>query len=116
MNRDFLRREWGAVTFVLTVVLGGLVVLTSLLIKAAGAPPAPPPSPCPSVTPIVVQLTPRPAVSGRSPGAASPRVSPSPPVALPSVPYGCPQPSVIVQTPPPTATPSAARPSPSPPT
>ena len=39
MNRSFLRREWGAVTFVVTVLLGIIIVPIALV---AGNHPPPP--------------------------------------------------------------------------
>ncbi len=92
MNRKILKHEWGAVTFIGTVVLGGLAVLVALLIKAIGPSTAAVSPPCPRVTPIVV------------PANASPP-------ALPSVPFGCPEPSIVVQTPSPSP---SASPAPSP--
>ena len=37
MNWSFVRREWGAVTFVITVLIGVLVVPTALIIEGQGS-------------------------------------------------------------------------------
>lgn len=66
MNRSFIVREWGAVTFVLTVLLGIVIVPIALIV---GNKPPPPPA----------LATPTPTVSA----SASPASSPSP-VASPS--------------------------------
>jgi hypothetical protein len=100
LNRNFFGHEWGAVAFVGTIILGGFAVLVALLVKAATATPLPGLAPCPKFTPIVIQATPTP-----SPGASP---SATPPVALPSVLFGCPEPSVVVQTPTPSPAPSAS--------
>ncbi|MGH7609725.1 MAG: hypothetical protein ACREOD_07325 [Candidatus Dormibacteria bacterium] len=112
MNRGLFRREWGAVTFIGTVLLGGLAVLVALVIKAISPSPVPATPPCPQSTPIVIHLQPTPS------GAAA---SPTPTISLPSVPFGCPTVAVVVRTPTPSpsATPSASprqspKPSPSP--
>ncbi|MBJ7601893.1 MAG: hypothetical protein JF888_01635 [Candidatus Dormibacteraeota bacterium] len=47
MNRSFLIREWGAVTFVVTVLIGLIVVPVALYFgnqSGAGSAPAPTPS------------------------------------------------------------------------
>jgi hypothetical protein len=49
VNRSFLAREWGAVTFVVTVLLGILIVPIALI---AGNKPPPPPA-LPNATPSV---------------------------------------------------------------
>lgn len=63
MNRSFLTREWGAVTFVLTVLLGILIVPIALVI---GNKPPPPPA--------LPNVSPTPTVSA----SASPAPTPSP--------------------------------------
>ena len=45
MNWEFVRREWGAVTFVLTVLLGLIVVPVALYLGNQSAPAAPLPTP-----------------------------------------------------------------------
>lgn len=65
MNRSFLVREWGAVTFVLTVVVGILIVPIALIV--GNKPPPPPALPNPT-----------PSVSASASPAASPSASPSP--------------------------------------
>lgn len=63
MNRSFLVREWGAVTFVVTVLVGILVVPIALVV---GNKPPPPPA-LPNATPTV-----------SAPASPSPSPSPSP--------------------------------------
>ena len=53
-----LWREWGAVTFVVTVVVGAIAVAISLIVAGAHAPPTPTLAACPSYTPYVVTATP----------------------------------------------------------
>lgn len=65
MNRSFLVREWGAVTFVLTVLVGIVIVPIALIV--GNKPPPPPALPNPS-----------PSVSASASPAASPSASPSP--------------------------------------
>jgi len=61
VNRSFLVREWGAVTFVLTVVVGILIVPIALIVGNKPPPPPALPNPTPSVS-----------------APASPAASPSP--------------------------------------
>ncbi len=63
MNRRFLRHEWGAVTFIGTVLLGGLAVLVALVVRAVSPTAVPPTPPCPRSTPIVIHLQPTPSGS-----------------------------------------------------
>jgi hypothetical protein len=65
VNRSFLVREWGAVTFVLTVLVGVVIVPIALIV--GNKPPPPPALPNPS-----------PSVSASASPAASPSASPSP--------------------------------------
>jgi hypothetical protein len=65
VNRSFLVREWGAVTFVLTVLVGIVIVPIALIV--GNKPPPPPALPNPS-----------PSVSASASPAASPSASPSP--------------------------------------
>ncbi|TMC10599.1 MAG: hypothetical protein E6J41_07900 [Chloroflexi bacterium] len=65
MNRSFLVREWGAVTFVLTVLVGIVIVPIALIV--GNKPPPPPALPNPS-----------PSVSASASPAATPSASPSP--------------------------------------
>jgi hypothetical protein len=87
MNRDFMRREWGAVTFVGTVLLGGLAVLVALVVKAASPTAIPIAPPCPRTTAVVIQAQ------------ASPAASATPTISIKSVPFGCPTAQVVVKTP-----------------
>ena len=64
MNRSFFLREWGAVTFVLTVFLGLIVVPIALVL---GNHPAPT---------VSINTTPSPTVSASA--SPSPAASPSP--------------------------------------
>ena len=50
MNRSFLVREWGAVTFVLTVLVGILIVPIALILGNKPPPPPALPNPSPSVS------------------------------------------------------------------
>jgi hypothetical protein len=95
LNRNFIRKEWGAVTFVGTVVLGGIAVLVALIVKAASPTAVPATQPCPKSTPIVIQAQ------------ASPNASPTPKISLPTVPFGCPTVAVVVKTPTPSSSPTA---------
>ncbi|MDQ6636782.1 MAG: hypothetical protein M3Y62_03235 [Candidatus Dormibacteraeota bacterium] len=72
MNRSFLIREWGAVTFVVTVLIGLIVVPVALYFgnqSGAGSAPAPTPSVTASASPPVAAS---PAASAR------PSASPTP--------------------------------------
>jgi hypothetical protein len=79
VNWQFVRREWGAVTFVLTVIVGMIIVPLALFFTNQ--------APTPVATPIIATPTPvaSPAASGaRSPSpsattspSASPTASPS---------------------------------------
>ncbi|MHB8393273.1 MAG: hypothetical protein ACYDC5_01945 [Candidatus Dormibacteria bacterium] len=100
MNWKFLKHEWGAAAFIGTIILGGVVVLVWLLFKAAFAAPIPPTPPCPKETPIVIHANPSP--------SAGISVAPTPQVTLPSVPFGCSEPSVVVITPTPSPTAKAS--------
>jgi hypothetical protein len=65
MNWAFLRREWGAVAFVITVLIGIIVVPAALILKnPATAAPA-------------VLVTPSPTPSPTASAPASPTTSPS---------------------------------------
>ncbi|MGA8427122.1 MAG: hypothetical protein WB801_06005 [Candidatus Dormiibacterota bacterium] len=96
LNRDFIRKEWGAVTFVGTVILGGLAVLVALIVKAASPTAIPATPPCPKSTPIVIQAQ------------ASPNASPTAKISIPTVPFGCPTVAVVVKTPTPSPSPTAS--------
>jgi hypothetical protein len=50
VNRSFLVREWGAVTFVLTVLVGILIVPIALILGNKPPPPPALPNPSPSVS------------------------------------------------------------------
>lgn len=100
MNGNFLKHEWGAAAFIGTIVIGGVVVLAWLVLKAVTASPLPPAPPCPRETPIVIHATPSP--------SAGVSTSPTPQVTLPTVPFGCAEPSVVVVTPTPRPTPKVS--------
>jgi len=55
---NVLRREWGAVTFVATVLIGAVAVAISLIVSGSHAPPTPALASCPSYTPYVLTPTP----------------------------------------------------------
>jgi hypothetical protein len=75
VNWAFIRREWGAVTFVLTVIVGMIIVPLALFFTNQ--------APTPVATPIIA--TPTPVVSPVASGARSPSPSPSAsPTASPS--------------------------------
>ena len=65
------RREWGAITFVVTVLVGAIAVAISLVIAGAHAPPSATLEPCPSFTPYVVTPTPAPGTTP-TPAPATP--------------------------------------------
>ena len=50
MNRSFLVREWGAVTFVLTVLVGIVIVPIALVVGNKPPPPPALPNPTPTVS------------------------------------------------------------------
>ena len=75
-----MRREWGAATFVITVLVGALAVAISLLLRGGAATP-PPPIPCPTYTPYPT-YTPLP--SGYKP-TPTPTVTPLPATPAPSI-------------------------------
>jgi hypothetical protein len=60
VNRSFLVREWGAVTFVLTVVVGILIVPIALIVGNKPPPPPALPNPTPTVS---ASASPSPSVS-----------------------------------------------------
>ena len=64
MNASFLRREWGAVTFVLTVFIGLVAVPLALYFGNQ------------SPTPVAVQPSPTPAVSALASPSPSPSATP----------------------------------------
>jgi hypothetical protein len=68
VNRSFLLREWGAVTFVLTVFLGLIIVPIALVVGNHPAPPAG----------LVTTPTPTVSASATTSPTASPTASPSP--------------------------------------
>ena len=74
------RREWGAITFVVTVLVGAIAVAISLVIAGAHAPPSATLEPCPSYTPYVVTPTAAatPTSSATASASASPAASASP--------------------------------------
>ncbi|MBV8528584.1 MAG: hypothetical protein JOZ75_09735 [Candidatus Dormibacteraeota bacterium] len=80
---DLFKREWGAVTFVATVLVGAIAVAISLIVAGAKAPPVPPLASCPTYTPYVATPTPSPTAtpSGTattSSTTTSPTPSPTP--------------------------------------
>ena len=112
-----LRREWGAVTFVITVVVGAIAVAISLIVAGAHAPPTPPLANCPSYTPYVSQAASPSTSASASPSAsataatsasasssASAVATPSPTAFNPAL-ANCPTPPL-----PPTSTPTPSLP------
>lgn len=76
MNRDFLRREWGAVAFLIATALGVIVVPVGLNLNKRNVPAA---------TESLIQVSPAPGASVAPTPSASPAASPSPsPVPSPS--------------------------------
>ena len=70
MNGEFFRREWGAVTFVLTVLIGVIVVPIALYFGNQNPPPPVTlvsPSPSPTVATPARVSTPTPGVVAPSP-------------------------------------------------
>lgn len=127
-----LLREWGAVTFVATVILGAIAVTVSLLFSGAGATPSTAPLLCPSPVPGVVTASPNPLLafcptpapptpapppSGTAPAGPSPSGTPALPSAMPStVPSTVPSASAPSTPSPPAASPTpTAFPTPCPP-
>ena len=88
MNSDFLRREWGAVAFLIATALGVIVVPVGLNLNRRNVPAA---------TESLIQASPSPGASASQSAspAASPSASPAPsPVASPSAsPVASPAPS-----------------------
>ncbi len=72
MNRSFLLREWGAVTFVLTVLVGIIIVPIGLVVGNRPTEPASLPSPSPTVSATV-----SPAVSPAASVSPAATVSPT---------------------------------------
>jgi hypothetical protein len=62
---SLFRREWGAITFVLTVAIGAVAVAISLVVSGSHQPPVPTLPPCPSYTPYVVTPSPSPSARAR---------------------------------------------------
>lgn len=109
---SFLKREWGAVTFVATVLIGAIAVAISLIVAGAHAPATPPLAKCPSYTPYVA--TPTPSASSTpsptpTPTPFNPALAncPTPPLPPTSTPSPTPIPSATPSTAP-TATPTPA--------
>jgi hypothetical protein len=50
VNRSFIAREWGAVTFVLTVLVGIVIVPIALIVGNKPPPPPALPNPTPTVS------------------------------------------------------------------
>jgi hypothetical protein len=69
LNAEFIRREWGAVTFVLTVIAGIIIVPLALYFANLG------PSP---VTTAVIGTSSSPVASSALTSSPSPSPSPSP--------------------------------------
>ena len=88
---EFLKREWGAVTFVATVLVGAVAVAISLIVAGAHAPATPPLANCPSYTPYVATAAPS--------ASSTPSPTPSPTPFNPAL-ANCPTPPL-----PPTSTP-----------
>ena len=66
-----MKREWGAATFVITVLIGAVAVAVSLLINGTHSAAVQPPPPCPSYTPW-------PSLSPGQTFEPTPTVSPTP--------------------------------------
>lgn len=102
MNNLF-KREWGAVTFVATVLVGAIAVAVSLIVAGAKAPPVPPLANCPSYTPYVATPTPSPTATPSGTATTSSTTSsptPSPTAFNPAL-ANCPTPPL-----PPSSTPA----------
>ena len=78
------RREWGAITFVITVLVGAIAVAISLVIAGAHAPPSATLEPCPSYTPYVVTPTASATPSTAASASASPTATATPSSPTPS--------------------------------
>lgn len=87
-----LRKEWGAVTFVVTVLIGAVAVAISLIISGSHAPPPPPLPTCPLYTPYVTTSTPSasstlaatPSPTAFNPALANCPTAPLPPTTKPT--------------------------------
>ena len=103
---DLFKREWGAVTFVATVLVGAIAVAISLIVAGAKAPPVPPLANCPSYTPYASTPTPSPTATPSGTATTSSttsRQTPSPTAFNPAL-QNCPTPPLPPQsTPAPTA-------------
>lgn len=97
---DLIKREWGAVTFVATVLVGAIAVAISLIVAGAKAPPVPPLAKCPSYTPYVATPTPSPtATPSGTATTSSTTSSPSPsPTAFNPALQNCPTPPLPPQS------------------
>jgi hypothetical protein len=102
------RREWGAITFVLTVMVGAIAVAISLVIAGAHPPAVATLEPCPSYTPYVITPSPTP--------SATPTVSPSAKATATPTPTPAPTPSPTAFNPALANCPTAPLPPTSPPT
>ena len=49
---NVFRREWGAITFVVTILIGAIAVAISLVVAGSHPAPVSTPVPCPSYTPV----------------------------------------------------------------
>lgn len=97
---DLIKREWGAVTFVATVLVGAIAVAISLIVAGAKAPPVPPLANCPSYTPYVVTPTPVPTATPSGTATTSSTTSsptPSPTAFNPAL-QNCPTPPLPPQS------------------
>jgi hypothetical protein len=78
LNADFIRREWGAVTFVLTVVVGMIIVPLALYFTNAGPHPVSTPVINTSASPVASSaLTSSPSPSPSPSSSHSPSPSPT---------------------------------------
>jgi hypothetical protein len=74
---NFLKREWGAVTFVLTVLIGLVVVPVALYLDSQGSSAAVAAAPTPSA-PASAASTARPASAASTPRPATPTPTKTP--------------------------------------
>ena len=106
MNSDFLRREWGAVSFLVVTALGIIAVPIGLSLNRHTVPPAPAQLVQPCLTPLP-QVTPSAAPSPTTILVACP--SPSPSAAPAASPSAAPSPAASptpAQSPSPAGSPS----------
>ena len=111
-----MRREWGAATFVITVLIGAVAVAVSLLVNGAHSAAVAPLPPCPTYTPYPKlspgqTLAPTPTVSP-TPFNAAFANCPTPPLPPTAAPTATPSPGATGSASPGATAPASPAPSP----